>query len=170
MKSISFIINTSVNTRDHVELLMKSLRNNLDGKEHEILVFIDSDDEDVYGYLKSIKKDFFDLKIITHKLNPCVGYARNNNLLVELAKHDIVSYLQSDMVIGPRYDTNILSQDDDGNETYKTIEEIGEDLGMGDWSDYDDLVDGIKSDCNDIVFSNCGFGIWWDDRHSGLKS
>jgi len=67
-------------------------------------------------------------------------------------------------------DTNILSQDDDGNETYKTIEEIGEDLGMGEWSDYDDLVDGIRSDCNDIVFSNCGFGIWWDDRHSGLKS
>ena len=67
-------------------------------------------------------------------------------------------------------DTNILSQDDDGNETYKTIEEIGEDLGMGDWADYDDLVDGIRNDCNDIVFNNCGFGIWWDDRHSGLKS
>lgn len=59
--------------------------------------------------------------------------------------------------------TSILSQDDDGNETYKTIEEIGEDLGMGDWADYDDLVDGIKDDCNDIVFSHCGFGIWWDD-------
>ena len=67
-------------------------------------------------------------------------------------------------------DTNILSQDDDGNETYKTIEEIGEDLGMGDWADYDDLVDGIRNDCNDIVFNNCGFGIWWDNRHSGLKS
>jgi hypothetical protein len=61
-------------------------------------------------------------------------------------------------------DTNILSQDDDGNETYKTIEEVGEDLGMGDWADYDDLVDGIRNDCNDIVFSNCGFGIWWDDQ------
>jgi hypothetical protein len=61
-------------------------------------------------------------------------------------------------------DTNILSQDDDGNETYKTIEEVGEDLGMGDWADYDDLVDGIKNDCNDIVFSHCGFGIWWDDQ------
>ena len=60
--------------------------------------------------------------------------------------------------------TNILSQDDDGNETYKTIEEIGEDLGMGDWADYDDLVDGIKDDCNDVVFSHCGFGIWWDDQ------
>ena len=61
-------------------------------------------------------------------------------------------------------DTNILSQDDDGNETYKTIEEIGEDLGMGDWSDYDDLVDGIREDCNQLVFNNCGFGIWWDDQ------
>jgi hypothetical protein len=60
--------------------------------------------------------------------------------------------------------TNILSQDDDGNETYKTIEEIGEDLGMGDWSDYDDLVDGIKNDCNDFMYRNCGFGIWWDGQ------
>ena len=114
MKNISFVINTSVNTRDHVELLMKSLKDNLDGKEHEILVFIDSDNEDVYGYLKSIKKDFFDLKIITHKVKPCVGYSRNNNLLVDIAKHDIVSYLQSDMVIGPHYDTNILSELEDG--------------------------------------------------------
>jgi hypothetical protein len=61
-------------------------------------------------------------------------------------------------------DTNILSQDDDGTETYKTIQEIGEDLGMGEWGDYDDLVDGIKNDCNDIVFKNCGFGLWWDDQ------
>jgi len=110
MKNISFVTNTSVNTRDYVELLMKSLKNNLDGKEHEIIVFIDSDNENTYEYLKSIKKDFYDLKIITHKLKPCVGYSRNNNLLVDIAKYDIVSYLQSDMVIGPHYDTNILSQ------------------------------------------------------------
>ena len=67
-------------------------------------------------------------------------------------------------------DTNILSQDDDGNEIYKTIQEIGEDLGMGDWADYDELVDNIRQECNQLVFNNCGFGIWWDDRHSGLKS
>jgi hypothetical protein len=59
--------------------------------------------------------------------------------------------------------TNILSQDDDGNETYKTIEEIGEDIGMGEWAEYDELIDGIKDDCNKIVYNNCGFGIWWDD-------
>ena len=61
-------------------------------------------------------------------------------------------------------ETKILHQDDDGTETYKTIQEIGEDLGIGEWSDYDELVDGIKDDCNKLVFSNCGFGIWWDDQ------
>jgi hypothetical protein len=60
-------------------------------------------------------------------------------------------------------ETQILHQDEDGNETYKSINEISEDLGMGDWAEYDELVDGIKDDCNKIVYNNCGFGIWWDD-------
>mgnify|MGYP003139255570 FL=1 len=112
MKRISFLINTSVNELEHIKLLLNSLQLNLDGKKHEILIFIDSDTNsgDTYNYLKSIKNDFFDLKIITHKLPPCIGYSRNNNLLVELAKYDIVSYLQSDMVISPHYDTDVLNQ------------------------------------------------------------
>lgn len=157
MKSISFVTNTSVNTRDHVELLMKSLHDNLDGKEHEIVVFVDSDNEDVYGYLKSIKKDFFDLKIITHNVKPCIGYARNNNILVDIAKHDIVSYLQSDMVIGPHYDTNILSELEDncilsatrvepplhGYSDYTVTEDLGTDptkFDMNRWNVYSESV------------------------------
>lgn len=66
-------------------------------------------------------------------------------------------------------DTNIFSKDDDGNEKYKTIEEIGEDIGMGDWADYDEMIDDIREDCNKLVFRNCGFGIWWDDQHPSLK-
>ena len=66
-------------------------------------------------------------------------------------------------------DTNIFSKDDDGNERYKTIEEIGEDIGMGDWADYDEMIDDIREDCNKLVFSNCGFGIWWDDQHPDMK-
>jgi hypothetical protein len=34
---------------------------------------------------------------------------------------------------------------------------------MGDWADYDEMVDEIKEDCNRLVFNDCGFGIWWDD-------
>ena len=108
MKQISFLVNTSVDTLDHVKLLMKSLKENLAGKEHEILIFVDSDNEGTADWLKEQKKDFFDLKVITHKVTPCIGYSRNNNLLVELAKHDIVSYLQSDMVISKDYDVHVL--------------------------------------------------------------
>jgi GT2 family glycosyltransferase len=110
MQQISFLINTSINTLDHVKLLLKSLRENLYSKDHEILVFVDSDNEGTVDYLREQKKYFTDLKIITHKLKPCVGYSRNNNLMVELAKHDVCSYLQSDMVISKYYDKNILDE------------------------------------------------------------
>lgn len=61
-------------------------------------------------------------------------------------------------------DTKILFIDDDMNESYKTIHEIGEEIGMGEWSEYDDMVDAIREDCNKLVFANCGFGLWWDDQ------
>jgi hypothetical protein len=110
LNQISFVINTAVNELDHIKLLLESLKKNLDGPQHEILIFIDNDNQGTYKYLKSIKKDYYDLKIITHNLPPCIGYSRNNNLLVKLAKHNIVSYLQSDMVISPHYDTDILKE------------------------------------------------------------
>ena len=61
-------------------------------------------------------------------------------------------------------DTHIFFRDDDGNESYKTIPEIADEIGMGDWSDFDEMVDGIREDCNQFVYRNCGFGIWWDDQ------
>ena len=108
MKKISFVINTARNELENLKLLLHSLQKNLDVSTHQILVFIDSDNQGTYEWLKSIQGDFHDLKIITHSLPPCIGYSRNNNLLVELADHDIVSYLQSDMVISPGYDTDII--------------------------------------------------------------
>lgn len=110
MKQISFLINTSINNLDHVKLLLRSLKENLASNEHEILVFVDSDNEGTVDYLRGEKKNFYDLKIITHKLKPCVGYSRNINLMVEIAKHDIVSYLQSDMVVSKNYDKHILEE------------------------------------------------------------
>jgi GT2 family glycosyltransferase len=110
MKDISFVTNTGPNTLEYTKLLLESLKTNLVGKQHEIIVFIDKDNDNTYEYLKSINNEFYDLKIITHKLQGPVGYQRNSNLLVNIAKHDIVSYLQSDMVIGPDYDVNILSE------------------------------------------------------------
>lgn len=62
--------------------------------------------------------------------------------------------------------TNLLTTDEDGNESYQTIEEIGENIGMGEWSEYDDMVDNIKGECSNFIYDNCGFGIWWDDQSS----
>ena len=61
-------------------------------------------------------------------------------------------------------DTNIFFKDDDGNDSYKTIEEISDEVGMGDWADFDEMVEEIREECNQLFYKNCVFGIWWDDR------
>ncbi len=113
MKQISFITNTGANTLPYTKLLLKSLKENLVGKEHEIIVFIDNDNDGTYEYLKSIKSDFFDLKIVRHKVEPLLGHQRNSNLLVDIAKHDIISYLHSDMIVSKNYDVDILEDLED---------------------------------------------------------
>ena len=97
-----------VNNLEYTKLLLQSLKTNLDNKNHQIIVFIDADNEDSLDYLISLKKEFNDLMIINNTLNIPVGYQRNKTILTRYAKYDIVSYLQSDMVVGPHYDTEIL--------------------------------------------------------------
>jgi GT2 family glycosyltransferase len=159
MQQISFITNTGIDTLDHTKLLLESLKNNLIGKEHEIIVFIDKDNDGTYDYLKSIKNDFYDLKIITHKLKGPVGYQRNSNLLVDIARHEIVSYLQSDMVVGPDYDVNILNQLEDncilsatriepplhGYSDYTIIEDFGTDPTKFDMEKWNQFSKSVKS-------------------------
>jgi hypothetical protein len=108
MNKITFATNTGPNTLEYTKLLLKSLKENLDSDEHEILVFIDSDNDGTLDYLRSVKSSFKDLKIVTHTVKPILGPERNSNLIIELAKYDIVSYLQSDMVVSKHYDTEIL--------------------------------------------------------------
>lgn len=95
----------------------------------------DSDDPEQYAYI--------------HILNPHVDF-----------DNDEVTVM-TDWSWG---DTNIFYRDDDGNEDYRTIQEISDEIGMGEWADFDEMVDDIRADCNKLVYKNCGFGIWWDDR------
>ena len=57
-------------------------------------------------------------------------------------------------------DSNIFTHDDDGKDVYKTIPEIQNDVGMGDWAEYDEMMDHIKMKVYNYIFSRCGFGIW----------
>ena len=106
-KNISFCINTAVNELDYIKLLFKSLRDNLSTLEHEIIVFIDSDNQGTLEWLMEQKSIFINLKILKNPLPVCYGYARNINEMFKFASNDIVSYLQSDMVISKNYDVYI---------------------------------------------------------------
>lgn len=108
MQPISFCINTSRNELEYVKLLFKSLKDNLKSDEHEIIIFVDSDNENTFEWLLEQKSQFKDLKILKNTLPVCYGYARNINEMFKFASHDIVSYLQSDMIISKNYDEYVL--------------------------------------------------------------
>lgn len=55
--------------------------------------------------------------------------------------------------------SRLLAMGEDGKETYKTIEEIFDDFGMGDWSEEEEFKDYIKQKIWVKVFDNCGFGV-----------
>lgn len=108
IQPISFCINTARNELNHLKLLFKSLQYNLTTTTHEVIVFVDSDNQGTTKWLKTQKQIFPNLKILVNTLPICYGYARNINEMFEVATNDIVSYLQSDMVVCKDYDVEIL--------------------------------------------------------------
>lgn len=59
-------------------------------------------------------------------------------------------------------ESRILSTDPEtGEADYLTIQEVIENTDMGGWGELDELLDHIKSEAYNIVYNNCGFGIWW---------
>jgi GT2 family glycosyltransferase len=107
-KLISFCVNTSRNELNHIKLLFKSLEKNLSTLEHEIIVFVDSDNQGTTEWLLNQKQIFPNLKILKNKLPIPYGYQRNINEMFEYATHEIISYLQSDMVVCKNYDIEVL--------------------------------------------------------------
>ena len=108
MQQITICINTSRNELNHVKLLFKSLEQNLSTLEHEIVVFVDSDNQGTTEWLLTQKQIFPNLKILKNELSIPYGYQRNINEMFEFASNEIVSYLQSDMVICKNYDLEVL--------------------------------------------------------------
>jgi hypothetical protein len=108
MKNLTFCINTSRNELDNLKLLFKSLEQNLSTLTHEVLVFIDSDNENTFEWLMTQKQVFNNLKILKNHLPIPYGYQRNINEMFLQATNEIVSYLQSDMVVCKDYDLEVL--------------------------------------------------------------
>jgi GT2 family glycosyltransferase len=105
---ITFCINTAKNEQAHLKLLLESLLNGIDVDLHDILVFVDSDNQDTTGMLTAARAAFPNMTIIKNNGNP-VGYAGNINYMFQKAKTDVVSYLQSDMVVCLEYDKKLIA-------------------------------------------------------------
>jgi GT2 family glycosyltransferase len=108
MKPITFCIATAKNEKEYIKLLLKSIKQNTDCDKHEILVFIDSDNQDTYGELLKLQSDFHNLKICKNTNQYPIGGQRNISIMFNAASNDIVCYLQSDMVVGKDFDEYII--------------------------------------------------------------
>lgn len=166
MNKITFTTSTGANTLEYTKLLLRSLKENLSTDQHEIIVFVDADNDGTADYLRSIKKDFHDLKIITHKVKPVVGLQINAGILVDHAKHDIVAYLHSDMVISKNYDVGIIEELEEscvlsctriepplhGESPYTFTKNLGLHPEEFDWNGFLDFAESVKSDKTENYF------------------
>lgn len=109
MKPITFCIPTAKNEKEYVLLLLKSLKENTEIDKHEILIFIDSDNQNSYESILNIKQTIPNIKIYRNTSDNQIGGQRNISLMFNAASNDIVCYLQSDMVAGKNFDKYIIA-------------------------------------------------------------
>ena len=108
MKPITFCIATAKNEKEYVTLLLNSLKDHTQFDLHEVLVFIDSDNQNTHKKLQEMQTSGFDnMKICKNPNQYPIGSQRNVSVLFDAAKNDIVCYLQSDMVVGKDFDKHI---------------------------------------------------------------
>lgn len=108
IKPISFCITTANNEKDYVIGLLDSLVANTQFDKHEVLVLIDSDNQNTYEKLLEYRKDKSNIKIYKNTTGYRIGYQKNISILFGNASNDVVCYLQSDMVVSPEFDKYFL--------------------------------------------------------------
>lgn len=115
MRPITFCIPTANNEKEYIHLLLKSIKENTNIDIHEILVFIDSDNQNTFESLMNIRNEFPNLRIHRNTTGFPVGTQTNSSIMFNEAKNEIVCYLQSDMVVGPEFDKHIIEAFDSGH-------------------------------------------------------
>lgn len=53
---------------------------------------------------------------------------------------------------------------DDNEQEYKTLDQMYDDIGMGEWGEWDEMIDAFKDYAYEHIRDNCGFGIWFDKQ------
>lgn len=114
IKPISFCVATANNEKEYIKLLIRSIvENTVAFHLHEILVFVDTDNQNTYEELLTIKKSVPQLRIHRNTRQFPIWSQRNSSIMFHHAKNDIVCFLQSDMVLGPKFDEHVMSSLDE---------------------------------------------------------
>ena len=105
---ISFCIASAKDEKEYTKLLLRSLKDHTQLDKHEILVFIDSDNQNTYEALVELQTTIPNMKIYRNTSDFPIGSQRNVTLMFNAASNEVVCYLQSDMVVGKDFDKYIL--------------------------------------------------------------
>ena len=81
IQPISFCITTANNEKDYVIGLLDSLITNTQFEKHEVLVLIDSDNQNTYEKLLDYRKNKSNIKIHKNTTGHRIGYQKNISIL-----------------------------------------------------------------------------------------
>lgn len=65
----------------------------------------------------------------------------------------------SDVLIHSGFGDSLIIDPEDGVE--KTLEQISDEVDMGEMNEWEDFKNSIENECYDHIKRNCGFGIWY---------
>lgn len=110
MNPISFCIATGVNEKEYIKLLLTSLKDNTNLDIHEIIVWVDTDNQNTYDELIGLKNTQYPMmKIGKNPYKAQLGNQFNSAVMIQEAKNDIICFLHSDMVVGRKFDIGLLN-------------------------------------------------------------
>ena len=98
MEKITFCI-PSKNNRRYLEACIPSIRKNTYRKDHDIIVFVDADNDGTVEWLESVK-DEYNLKYIVNDTDELYGIGRAYDKCVDESTTDIFMIFHADMMLG----------------------------------------------------------------------
>ena len=110
MEKITFCIPSKSNLR-YLKTCIPSIRNNAFKDDHEIIIFVDSDEDGTIEWLEQVK-DKYNLKyFINPKLGEeLYGIGRAYDYCIEKSTSDIFMIFHADMILGKNADLNAYKQ------------------------------------------------------------
>jgi glycosyltransferase involved in cell wall biosynthesis len=102
MKKITFCIPSKSNLR-YLKTCIPSIRENAYRKDHEIIIFVDSDEDGTVEWLEQVK-DEYNLRYFVNDLGHLYGIGKAYDYCIEHSTTDVFMIFHADMMLGKNAD------------------------------------------------------------------